>query len=102
CGVRASEQRTRNAKRVFMPYRPRSILAIDASPFSRSLAVLPALQALQAAYPQARLVAAASRATCEILAVTGLASLVDLGAVRSVDQGRGFALQSLIRLVRTT
>ena len=85
-----------------MPYRPRSILAIDGSPFSRSLAVLPALQALKAAYPHARLVVAASRATCEVLAVTGLASLIDLGALRSGDQGRGFALQSLIRLVRTT
>ena len=83
-----------------MPYHPRSILAIDDSPFCRSLAVLPALKALKAAYPQARLVVAASRATCEILAVTGLASLIDLGALKAGDRGRGFALKSLIRLVR--
>jgi ADP-heptose:LPS heptosyltransferase len=83
-----------------MSYHPRSILAIDDSPFSRSLAVLPALKALKAAYPQTRLVVAASRATCEILAVTGLASLIDLGAIRSADRGRGFALASLMRLVR--
>ena len=88
-------------KRIFdMPYHPRSILAIDLSPFCRSLAVLPALRCLRAAYPQARLVVAASRATCEILAVTGLAALIDLGALRSGDRGRGFALKSLIRLVR--
>ena len=83
-----------------MPYHPRSILAIDHSPFCRSLAVLPALRSLKAAYPQARLVVAASRPTCEILAVTGLAALIDLGALGSGDRGRGFALKSLIRLVR--
>ena len=83
-----------------MPYQPRSILAIDLSPFCRSLAVVPALKALKAAYPQARLVVAASRATCEMLAVSGLAYLIDLGALRSGDRGRGFALKSLIRLAR--
>ena len=83
-----------------MPYHPRSILAIDDSPFCRSLAVLPALRTLKDAYPQTRLVVAASRATGEILAVTGLAYLIDLGALRSGDQGRGFALKSLIRLVK--
>jgi ADP-heptose:LPS heptosyltransferase len=62
--------------------------------------VLPTLRALKDAYPQTRLVVAASRATCEILAVTGLASLIDLGALKSGDRGRGFALKSLIRLVR--
>src|SRR5437764_573948 len=51
---------------------PGSILAIDASPFGSSLALLPALKALRAAYPEALIVVASSPGICELLRASSL------------------------------
>jgi ADP-heptose:LPS heptosyltransferase len=80
---------------------PRSIMAIDVSPFGRSLALLPAMRAIRAAYPKTFITIAASKGICELLAVTGLVDqTIELGAIRSSDGGRGGALKRLFQLAR--
>jgi ADP-heptose:LPS heptosyltransferase len=84
-----------------MLYPARSILAIDVSPFGKSLALLPAMRALRAAYPQTLLVAAAPDGTCELLRACGLVDeIISLGVVKSADGGVGGAIKRLAGLVR--
>jgi hypothetical protein len=84
-----------------MAYEPESILAIDASPFCRSLAAFPSLRALRIAFPRSRLIFAAAKATCELVSVSGLATeTIELGVINSSDQEWLVTFKSLIKLVR--
>src|SRR5882762_7049665 len=70
-----------------MPHPARSILAIDAAPFGRSLALLPAMRALRASYPKALLVAATSTGIGELLGASGIIDeAIDLGVIKSSDR----------------
>ena len=80
---------------------PRSILAIDASPFGRSLALLPVLRAIRAAHPKTFITVAACKGICEILAATGLADeSIELGVIKSSDVARRGAVKRLFQLMR--
>lgn len=82
-----------------MRYSARSILALDLSPFGRSLALLPAMRALRQAYPKALLVVAASSGTCELLRASGLADeTIELGVIK--PSNKSGALRRLISLAR--
>lgn len=84
-----------------MLYPARSILAIDTSPFGRSLGLLPAMRALRASYPKTFLVAAATTGTCELLTAAGLVDdIVDLGVIKSQDGRRVGSLGRLVTLTR--
>lgn len=84
-----------------MNQEPRSILAVDISPFGRSLALLPAMRAIRAAYPKTFITVAASDGACELLAATGLVDkTIELGVIRSSDGGRAGALKRLFQLAR--
>ena len=84
-----------------MLYPARSILAIDVSPFGKSLTLLPAMRALRASYPQTLLVAAAPEGTCELLNACGLVDeIISLGVITPADGGLGGALKRLAGLVR--
>ncbi|HWC78106.1 MAG TPA: hypothetical protein VG778_11620 [Blastocatellia bacterium] len=86
-----------------MAVEAQSILAIEASSFCRSLAVLPALRALSAAYPGARRVIAASRATCEVVAASNLATeVLDLGNLSTAGASPGFEIKKLLKLIGLT
>lgn len=85
-----------------MPFHARSILALDVSPFGRSLGLLPAIRALRATYPQTLLVAGAPSGTCELLVRTGLCDeTIDLGVLKSSSVGgMPGGLKRLISLAR--
>lgn len=84
-----------------MIYPARSILALDLSPFGPSLALVPAVRALRAAYPKTLLVAAAASGTCELLAATGLVDdAIPLGVIKLPDRGAPGALKRLFGLIR--
>ena len=86
-----------------MPNEPRQILALETSPFCRSLAVVPALRSLKTAYPNAYVVAAACRGACEIIVAASLADeTLDLGMIDPVSQNLGPAVKRLIRMLRLT
>ena len=86
-----------------MAVEAQSILAIEASPFCRSLAVLPALRALSDTYPGARRVIAASRATCEVVAAGRLATeVLDLGNLSTTGASPAFEIKKLLKLLGLT
>src|SRR5215510_8127481 len=66
-----------------MRYSARSILALDVSPFGRSLSLIPATRALRASFPQAYLGVAAHIGTCEVLQAQRLVDMaIPLGVVK--------------------
>jgi ADP-heptose:LPS heptosyltransferase len=82
-----------------MRHQPRSILAIDVSPFGRSIALLPVIRALRSAFPGTFIAVATSTGTSELLAATGLADeAIDLGVVKAADGGGVF--KRLVRLFK--
>src|SRR5712692_31668 len=84
-----------------MPHPARSILAIDASPFGRSLALLPAMRALRAAYPKALLVAATSTGIGELLSASGVVDeTIDMGVIKSSDRRFTSSLKRFAGLAR--
>ena len=83
-----------------MRYQPRSILAIDVSPFGRSIALLPVIRALRSAFANTFIAVATSTGTSELLTATGLADeTIDLGLV---NQSKGGGLKRLVRLFNRT
>ncbi|HYP27526.1 MAG TPA: glycosyltransferase family 9 protein [Blastocatellia bacterium] len=84
-----------------MSYAPRSILVIDTSPFGRSLSLLPSVRALRAAYPKTFITVAVNRGMSELLTAQKLADeVIDLGQIKSGEQGPGASLKRLAQLVR--
>lgn len=84
-----------------MLYPARSILAIDMSPFRRSLGLFPTLRALRASYPRTFLAAAAPTGTCELLKASGLVDeTIELGIIKSSNKGKTGALKRLVSLAR--
>jgi ADP-heptose:LPS heptosyltransferase len=78
----------------------RALLAIDASPFGQSLALLPSMRAIRSAHQQIRIAAAASTGTCELIAALRLADqIIDLGAIRP-SGGFGDAATRFFRLLK--
>ena len=85
-----------------MSYPAHSILSIDMSPFGQSLALIPAMRAVRAAYPTTLLVAAASNGTCELLSACGIVDeTIGLGVIKSPEAGlmrsRGLSVSSGVR-----
>lgn len=79
----------------------RALLAIDASPFGQSLALLPSLRAIRSAHQGSRIAAAASTGTCELVAAFRLADeTIDLGPISSSDRGLGGAAARFFRLLK--
>jgi ADP-heptose:LPS heptosyltransferase len=85
-----------------MSYDARSILAVDASPFGRSLDLVPSISAIRAAWPTAYIAVAASAGICELLASVRLVDkAISLGAIKPADRGFGSALLRVLRLSRS-
>lgn len=86
---------------LLMQYAPRSILALDLSPFGQSFELLAAIRALRTSYPQAFIVAAASSGACELLSAYGLVDdVIALGVIKLPDAGPSSPIRRLFRLVR--
>src|SRR4030095_268040 len=86
-----------------MVYEACSILAIDISPFGKSLALLPALRELRASYPQTLITAAASGGHREIRPACGLVyETISLGIVKPAYGGLGNVVKKLTGLVRVS
>lgn len=84
-----------------MKLKPRGILAIDAMPFGRSLALLPALTSIRTAFPDAVLQAATCTGTCELLALNRLCeNTIDLGVIKPVPKPLAAMSRRLVRLHR--
>jgi len=78
---------------------PRAILAIDTTPFARSLQLLAVVRALRIEFPQSFIAVAAPTATTQLLMVGGLADeAIDLGVIKSQQGGDG--LKRLARLFK--
>src|SRR5579862_8135112 len=89
--------------RITMKYQPDSILAIDASPFGQSLALLPALQAIRTEAAGTRITIASSTGLCEIGSWSGLADkTIDLGVIKQSHQAAGKAVRRFLNLQRKT
>lgn len=81
-----------------MLYPSRSILAIDISPFGRSLALLPAMKIVREAYSNAFIAVAASTGVCELLLNAGLVTeTIDLGVIKP---NGGPSFKKVVRLLR--
>ena len=81
-----------------MLYPANSILVIDVSPFGRSLALLPALEAIREAYPNAFIAVAASTGICELVVNARLVTeTIDLGVIKT-DDTSGF--KRAVRLIK--
>ena len=73
---------------IVMRYSARSILALDVSPFGRSLNLIPAMRALRASLPHAYVGVAAHIGTCEALMAQGLVDVtIPLGVVKMPGAG---------------
>ena len=84
-----------------MSYDPRSILAIDITPFGRSLSLLPTVRTLRTAYDKTFIAVAANRGRCELLTAQNLADeVIDLGPIKAGEQGAGTSLKRMAQLVR--
>lgn len=82
-----------------MRYQPSSILAIDASPFGRSIALLPVVRSLRAALPNVYIAVATSKGTCELLTAIGIVDeAIDLGVIKSSESGAGSAIKRFAQL----
>src|SRR5262249_31063349 len=85
-----------------MRFDGHSILVLDASPFGRSLDLVPSINAIRAAYPATHIAVAASSGICELLSLLRLADrTVSLGPIKPSDKGLGSALLRLFRLSRS-
>src|SRR5260370_36920738 len=85
-----------------MTYDAHSILALDASPFGRSLDLIPSITAIRAAGPTTHIAVAASHGICELLISLRLVDkAVSLGTIKPSDKGFGSGLLRLIRLSRS-
>jgi len=83
-----------------MHYPAHSILAIDMSPFGRSLKLLPALKAVRQAYPSAFVVVAATTGTCELITADSLADeTIDLGVIK-LASGSASGLKRFLTLAK--
>ena len=77
-----------------------SILAVDISPFGRSLSLVPAMKVIREAYPNAFIAVAASTGICELLWTAGLVTeTIDLGAIK--PGGAFSSLNKTVRLIRS-
>ncbi|HUK90282.1 MAG TPA: hypothetical protein VLZ81_07765, partial [Blastocatellia bacterium] len=80
----------------------RAILAIDTSGFGESLPLLPSMDALRRAYPNARIVAAATAGTVELLTSYHLIDdAINLGAGAS-GQSIGKTILEELKLAKRT
>jgi ADP-heptose:LPS heptosyltransferase len=81
--------------------QPRSILAIDASPFGRSIALLPVVRALRTAFAHSFIAVATSTGTCELLAAAGVVDeTIDLGVIKASQSGGASAFKVMARLFK--
>src|SRR6185295_16458524 len=81
-----------------MLYPAHSILVIDVSPFGRSLALLPAVEVIREAYPNAFVAVAASTGICELMVNARLVTeTIDLGVIKT-DDTAGF--KRAVRLIK--
>src|SRR5215467_14637496 len=81
---------------------PESILALDASPFGRSLDLVPSINLVRAAHPGAYIAVAASAGICELLTSLRLVDkVVSLGSIKPSRKGLGSSVLRLIRLSRS-
>jgi len=79
-----------------------SILALDASPFGRSLDLIPSINLIRAGWPAAHIAVAASAGICELLISLRLVDkAVSLGAIKPSHKGFGSGLIRLMRLSRS-
>jgi ADP-heptose:LPS heptosyltransferase len=86
-----------------MRYPARAILAIDTSPFGQSLALLPSLDAIRQAYPNTRIVAAASPGIIELLAAYRLVDdSIILRATGPGNQWPGKTIMDELKLLGRT
>ncbi|MGA9769870.1 MAG: hypothetical protein WBV94_12570 [Blastocatellia bacterium] len=84
-----------------MRHQPNSILAIEASPFGRSIGLLPVIRRLRASFPSAYIAVATSTGACELLTAVGLVDeAIDLGVIKSSDGGAGSAVKRFAQLFR--
>jgi ADP-heptose:LPS heptosyltransferase len=82
-----------------MRYQPNSILAIDASPFGRSIALLSVVRSLRGALPHAYIAVATSTGTVELLKAMGIVDdAIDLGVIKSSDGGAGSAVKRFAQI----
>jgi ADP-heptose:LPS heptosyltransferase len=85
-----------------MKYEAHSILALDASPFGRSLDLVPTVNSIRSACPGAYIAVAASAGTCELLASLRLADkTISLGPIKPSDKGIGSGMLRVMRLSRS-
>jgi len=79
-----------------------SILALDASPFGKSLDLVPSINLLRAAHPGAHIAVAASAGICELLTSLRLVEkATSLGVIKPSHKGLGSGVFRLIRLSRS-
>lgn len=84
-----------------MHYPARSILAMDLSPFGRSLKLLPAISAVRHAYASAFIVVAANTGACELIAADNLADeTIDLGVIKKPVGGNASGLKRSLTLAK--
>jgi ADP-heptose:LPS heptosyltransferase len=82
-----------------MSQPPRAILAIDTTPFARSLSLLVVIRALRIELPQSFIAVAATTAMSELLVAAGLTDeTIDLGVIKPQHGGDG--LKRLARLFK--
>ncbi|HKP14231.1 MAG TPA: hypothetical protein VJZ91_19065, partial [Blastocatellia bacterium] len=82
-----------------MSQQPRAILAIDTTPFARSLALLAAVRALRMELPQTFVAVAATTGLSQLLLAARLADeAIDLGVIKTPQGGDG--LKRLARLFK--
>src|SRR6185503_16947767 len=83
-----------------MHYPAHSILAMDLSPFGRSLRLLPAISAIRKAYASAFIVVAANTGTCELITADNLADeTIDLGVI-NMASGKSSGLKRSLTLAK--
>jgi len=79
-----------------------SILALDASPFGRSLDLIPSINAIRSAHPTVHIAVAASAGICELLtSLRMIDKAVSFGPIKPSQRGLGSGLMRLIALSRS-
>jgi ADP-heptose:LPS heptosyltransferase len=79
-----------------------SILALDASPFGRSLYLVPSINLIRAAHRDAHIAVAASAGICELLTSLRLADkAVSLGPIKPSQKGLAGSVLRLLKLSRS-
>src|SRR5512132_262088 len=97
--VRVGNEERESNDRGAMPQPPRAILAIDTTPFARSLSLLAVIRALRIELPQTFIAVAAATATSQLLMAASLADeTIDLGVIKAQHGGDG--LKRLARLFK--